>query len=68
MIVMILFLCYRNRKKLVTYRSSHPEVLCKKGVHLVKPQAYDFIKKEALAQVFSREFCEISKSNFFKHL
>ena len=25
----------------------------------------DFIKKEALAQVFSCEFCEISKNTFF---
>ena len=29
----------------------------------------NFIKKETLAQVFSREFCEISKSTFFtEHL
>ena len=27
-----------------------------------RPKAYDFIKKEFLAQVFSREFCEISKN------
>ena len=26
---------------------------------------YNFIKKEALAQVFSCEFCEISKNAFF---
>ena len=26
----------------------------------------NFIKKETLAQVFSREFCEISKNTFFK--
>ena len=35
-------------------RSSRPEVFCKKGVS----------KKEALAQVFSCEFCEISKNTF----
>ena len=29
------------------------------------PQAYNFIKKEALAQVFSCEFCEISKDTFY---
>ena len=28
-------------------------------------QAYNFIKKETLAQVFSYEFCEISKNTFF---
>ena len=31
--------------------------------------AYNFIKKETLAQVFSYEFCEISKNTFFtEHL
>ena len=36
---------------------------------LIKPQACNFIKKETLAQVFSCEFCEISKKNFFtEHL
>ena len=29
-----------------------------------QPQACSFIKKEALAQVFSRELCEISKNIF----
>ena len=29
---------------------------------------YNFIKKESLAQMFSREFCEISKNTFFKEL
>ena len=29
------------------------------------PQACNFIKKEALAQVFSCEFCEIFKNTFF---
>ena len=28
-------------------------------------EACDFIKKETLAQVFSSEFCEISKNIFF---
>ena len=30
-----------------------------------EPQACNFIKKESLAQVFSFEFCEIVKNNFF---
>ena len=29
-----------------------------------RPQACNFIKKETLALVFSREFCEISKNTF----
>ena len=65
------------------FRSSRPEVFCKKsflrnfakftGKYLcqslffnkVAGQACNFIKKETLAQVFSCEFCEISKNNFF---
>ena len=31
----------------------------------VRPEACNFIKKETLAQVFSCEFCEISKNTFF---
>ena len=31
---------------------------------LVKLRALNFIKKEALAQVFSCKFCEISKNTF----
>ena len=30
------------------------------------PQACNFIKKETLVQVFSCEFCEISKNTFFR--
>ena len=68
------------------FRSSRPEVFCKKGVlrnfakltgkHLcqelffnkvagLRPDACKFIKKEALAQVFSCEIFKISKNNFF---
>ena len=55
------------------FRSSLPEVLCKKGVlrnfvqftgkHLC--QGLFLIKKETLAQVFSCEFYDISKNTFF---
>ena len=31
----------------------------------LQPQACNFIKIETLVQVFSREFCEISKNTFF---
>ena len=43
------------------YRSSLPELFCKKKV----ARACNFIKKESLTQVFSYEFCEISKNTFF---
>ena len=37
--------------------------------HLVstgaEAEAFNFIKKETLAQLFSCEFCEISKNTFF---
>ena len=55
-----------------SYRGSRPDVFCKKGVlrnftkftgkHLCRSL---FFKKETLAQVFSCEFCEISKNAFF---
>ena len=56
-------------------RSSRPKVFCKKGVlenfakftwkHPCQSLSFNkvaFIKKETLAQVFSCEFCEISKN------
>ena len=57
----------------VCYRSSRPEVFCIKDVLRNFPkftgQACNFIKKEALPQVFSCEFCEISNNTFFtEHL
>ena len=65
------------------YRSSRPELLCKKVLLEIsqnsqentcarvsfliklKAKACNFIKKETLAQVFSREFFKISKNTFF---
>ena len=58
------------------YRSSRPEVFCRKGVlrnfakftgkHLCQSL---FFNKETLALVFSCKFCEISKNTFFtEHL
>ena len=34
-------------------------------VSFLKPPACNFIRKETLSQVFSCEFCEISKSDLF---
>ena len=58
----------------MVFRSSHPGVFCKKGVHRNFPKLTRkhlcqslFLNKVAglrLAQVFSYEFCEISKNLF----
>ena len=44
-------------------QNSH-ENTCVRASFLIKLQA-NFIKKETLAQMFSCEFCEISKNTFF---
>ena len=60
-------------------RSSHREMFYKLGVlerfakftgrHLCQLSAYNFIKKETLAQVFSCKFCETFKNTLFiEHL
>ena len=66
--------------RLVTFgqfRSSHPEVFCKKKVFLEISQNSQentfgrlatLLKKETLAQVFSCEFCEIFKDTFFNRI
>ena len=48
-------------------KNSH-ENTCARDSFLItlQAQACNFIKKEFLAQVFSCEFCEISKNTFFK--
>ena len=62
-------------------RSSRPELFYKKVLSEIsqnsqkntcarvsEPEAWNFIKKETLAQLFSCEFCEISRNTFFtKH-
>ena len=62
-------------------RSSRPELFYKKVLleisqnsqkktcaRVSEPEAWKFIKKETLAQLFSCEFCEISRNTFFaKH-
>ena len=56
---------YHTRYCSVPYRSSCPEVFCKKGVLRKYNVSSNFIKKETLAHVFSCGFCEISKKTFF---
>ena len=64
---------------ILLFEKQPPEAFCKKGVlsNFAKftgktpiPDSLflrncNFIKKETLAQVFSREFCEISEKTFF---
>ena len=45
--------------KIHMFRSNHPKVFCKK--RYLRPAT---LFKKTLAQVFSREFCEISKNTF----
>ena len=64
----------------VAHKKQPPEVFCEKRCsqkfrkihrkHLCqRPEACNFIKKEALAQVLCCEFCEISKNTYFtEHL
>ena len=58
----------------LSFRSSRPEMFCKEGVHgnfakftgkhlCQRPGPATLLKKR-LAQMFAREFCEISKNNF----
>ena len=71
--------------KTLTFKSSHQrcsmkkvfleisqnsqENTCARASFLIKLQAYNFIKKETLTQVFSCEFCKIFKNTYFtEHL
>ena len=57
------------KKVFLEISQNSQENTCARDSFLIKFQACNFIKKESLAQVFSCEFCEISKDNFFtEHL
>ena len=47
-------------------RSSYQRYFLRKGVLRKDPEARSFIKKEALKQIFTFEFFEISKNTFFR--
>ena len=47
-------------------KREHKHEMATSIVFVVGGAACNFIKKETLAQVFSCEFCEISKNTFFK--
>ena len=66
-------------RKVVHYRSSRPELFCKKdvlrnftkfaGKHLCQRLFFNKVaglRHRSLAQAFSCEFCEISKNTFYK--
>ena len=53
-----------NQNLLQFPRSSCKRCSVKRVVLEISPWTYNFIKKEALAQVFSWEFCKISKNTF----
>ena len=57
------------KKVLLKIFQNSQENTCVRVCFLMKLQACNFINKEALALVFSREFCEIFKNAFFvEHL
>ena len=57
------------KKVFLEILQSSQENTCARVSFWIKLQAWNFIKKETLAQVFSGEFCEISKNTFFtEHL
>ena len=63
----------RSVKKMFFEILKNSQENCARASFLIKlpamPQACNFIKNETLAQVFSGEFCEFSKSTFFtEHL
>ena len=56
---------YSVKKVFLEISQNLQENTCARVSFLIKLQACNFIKKETLAQVFSCEFCEISKNTFF---
>ena len=60
--------CSVRKSVLKNFSKFTGKQLCQ-SLFLIKLQACNFIKKETLARLFSREFCEISKNAFFtEHL
>ena len=53
------------KKSFLEISQNSQENACVRDSFIIKLQACNFIKKESLAQVFSCEFCEISKNSFF---
>ena len=53
------------QKGVLKISQNSQENTCARVFFKIKLQAWGLIKKETLAQVFSCEFCEISKNTFF---
>ena len=53
------------KKVFLEISQNSQEITGARDSFLIKLQAYNFIKNESLAQVFSCEFCKISKSTIF---
>ena len=54
-----------KKKVLLEISQNTQENTCARASFLIKLQACNYIKKEIVAQVFSCEFCKISKNSFF---
>ena len=54
----------KKRTPIWSTRSSHQRCSVRKGV--LEAEVCNFMKKETLSQVFSCEFCEISKNTFLQ--
>ena len=75
----LMITCVKMGRKVLVIRRSHRRCSVRKGTgihrktHVLEPllyaetcaEAYNFITKETLAQVFSCEFCEMFKNTFF---
>ena len=53
-----------EKKVFLEISQNSQENTCARAFFLIKLQGCNFIKKETLTQVFSCEFCEISKNTF----
>ena len=58
------------KKVFLEVSQNSQENTCARSATLLKrdPEACNFIKKETLAQLFSCEFCEISKNTYTEHI
>ena len=64
-----LFVCFRILFSKLSSLFANFYLKFEAHVYRLEPETCNFIKKETLAQVFSRELCEISKNTFFtEHL
>ena len=58
-------MCSMKKVSLENSQNSQENTCASESFLIKLPQAWNFIKKDSLAQVFSCEFCEIYKNTFF---